>query len=296
MRRLLHSIVNEAPFTVVMAGHSAAAAHGNHGNQSMTHFLHSALAPALAAVGVRLVTRNHAMGGLGSDHRASCFATSYGDDVDMLLWDYAMTAHSGPEMDYLFRQAMMQPRKPVLVHMGAGQHPILRQYEAVGYHVAATNDKMYEHWASADGWQDADGVPKITTTSHEQAATMPPGLRYVWCRGIDTKRGEAAKLDSMLSTTCRDMRFDCRCSVDPEFKYGCGGQASWHPTYRIHRISGHMLAALLFDVLEQANALPSDPVSSERPSVSPLECGVDSLVCGAGTLCSSLAHPAPLHP
>ena len=104
VRRLLHAVVTSAPYTIVLAGHSAAQASGNHFNQSYTHWLHSLLAPPLAAVGVELVTRNHAMGGLPSHHRASCFAAAYGADADAVLWDYAMTAGSPHEMDYFFRQ------------------------------------------------------------------------------------------------------------------------------------------------------------------------------------------------
>ena len=108
VRRLLHAVLISAPFTVVVAGHSAVHASGNHFNQSKAHWFHSLLAPSLAAVGVQLVTRNHAMGGrIGSEHRATCFATSYGADADVVAWDYGMTAGTAGDTDYFFKQVLL---------------------------------------------------------------------------------------------------------------------------------------------------------------------------------------------
>ena len=284
VRRLMHAVVTSAPYTIVLAGHSAAQASGNHFNQSYSHWLHSLLAPPLAAVGVELVTRNHAMGGLASHHRASCFAAAYGADVDAVLWDYAMTAGSSAEMDYFFKQAMSQPRRPLLIgfqpissHMskcspridpsvshsssshtdsGGGYSrtkydlwQLLSVYERQGYHVAGVSGHV-------GGWQtdpnETNGESPFATSSDEQAVTsLPPGVRFLHCR---------SKSGQLLTDACRKYAYDCHCFDDyksvPDLRSRhakeCGGAASWHPGWREHRLRGHMAAAILLDVLEIA--------------------------------------------
>ena len=268
IRRLLHAIITSAPYTIVLAGHSAAQAAGNHFNQSYTHWLHSLLAPPLAAVGVQLVTRNHAMGGLSSVHRASCFACAYGADVDAVMWDYAMTAGSAAEMDYFFKQAMMQPRRPLLIGFQtisaahgknscprrnvssySGQHlglwELLMFYEHHGYHIAGVPGSV-ESWTAGE----ASGTPSYATRSAEQALSLPPNLRYLHCR---------ANNGQLLSEACREQAYDCHCFDDyassgasKQHAIKCSGQASWHPGWRAHRIRGHMAAAMFLDAFETA--------------------------------------------
>ena len=43
--------------------------------------------PIFARLGVKLVTRNMAQGGLGTMHSSMGSGSIYGDDVDLLLWD-----------------------------------------------------------------------------------------------------------------------------------------------------------------------------------------------------------------
>ena len=56
--RLLHAILTNDTFTVVLGGHSAAAGHGNHFHQNYMMQFHKVMAPVLARLGVKLVTRN----------------------------------------------------------------------------------------------------------------------------------------------------------------------------------------------------------------------------------------------
>lgn len=56
--RLLHAIMTNDTFTVVLGGHSAAAGHGNHFHQNYMMQFHKVLAPVFARLGVKLITRN----------------------------------------------------------------------------------------------------------------------------------------------------------------------------------------------------------------------------------------------
>ena len=57
-RRLLHSIMAQDRFTIGMTGHSAAAGHGNHYQQSYTLTIQQILEPIMARFGVKMVARN----------------------------------------------------------------------------------------------------------------------------------------------------------------------------------------------------------------------------------------------
>lgn len=87
VRRLLHAMMTNDQFVVVLGGHSAAAGHGNHFRQSYAMQFHRVMAPVLARLGVKLITRNMSQGGLGTIQNAMGMQSLYGDDIDLLLWD-----------------------------------------------------------------------------------------------------------------------------------------------------------------------------------------------------------------
>lgn len=87
VRRLLHAIMTNDSFTVVLGGHSAAAGHGNHFRQSYMMQFHKIMAPVFARLGVKLITRNLSQGGLGTIQNALGMKDLYGDEIDLLLWD-----------------------------------------------------------------------------------------------------------------------------------------------------------------------------------------------------------------
>eukprot|EP00980_Cylindrotheca_fusiformis_P007548 scaffold1561_cov129-Cylindrotheca_fusiformis.AAC.40 len=87
VRRLLHAMMTSDTFTVVMGGHSAAAGQGNHFRQSYMMQFHKVLEPIFARLGVKLITRNVGMGGLGTIHNGLGSGSIYGDEVDLLIWD-----------------------------------------------------------------------------------------------------------------------------------------------------------------------------------------------------------------
>jgi hypothetical protein len=86
-RRLLHAIMTEDVFVFAMGGHSAAAGHGNHFQQSYTLQVQWILEALFARLGVRHQSRNFGLGGLGTTQSGLAAKSFFGHDVDMLMWD-----------------------------------------------------------------------------------------------------------------------------------------------------------------------------------------------------------------
>lgn len=86
-RRLLHAVMTEDSFIVALGGHSAAAGHGNHFEQSAALQVGWILEPVFARLGVRHESKNFANGGLGTIQHGLAAASVYGPSIDMLWWD-----------------------------------------------------------------------------------------------------------------------------------------------------------------------------------------------------------------
>ena len=80
-RKLLHAMITNDEFYYVMGGHSAAAGHGNHFHQSYLMEFANIMEPVLNKLGVRLIARNLAMGGLGTLHFSLGASTLYGKGI-----------------------------------------------------------------------------------------------------------------------------------------------------------------------------------------------------------------------
>jgi hypothetical protein len=59
----------------------------NHFRQSYMMQFHKIMYPVFARMGVKLITRNMAQGGLGTIQAGLGSRSIYGDEVDLLLWD-----------------------------------------------------------------------------------------------------------------------------------------------------------------------------------------------------------------
>lgn len=86
-RRLLHAVMTEDVFVVGMSGHSSAAGHGNHFQQSYTLQVQWILEAVFARLGSRHQSRNFGLGGLGTTQTGMATKAIMGYDMDMLLWD-----------------------------------------------------------------------------------------------------------------------------------------------------------------------------------------------------------------
>jgi hypothetical protein len=97
VRKLLHAMVTNDDFYVVLAGHSAAAGHGNDFQQNRVLTFHRIMEPVFDKLGMRLMSRNMGMGGVGTLQFSLGGGDFYGE-TDILEWDSGMT-EKGPAVD-----------------------------------------------------------------------------------------------------------------------------------------------------------------------------------------------------
>jgi hypothetical protein len=259
IRRLLHAIMTNDTFTVVMGGHSAAAGHGNHFHQSYMMQFHKIMAPIFARLGVKLVTKNMAQGGLGTVHNALGMGSLYGDEIDLLLWDSGMTEPSVAHQDLFLRQGLLGGKRVPVVW--GGNFNILRDLHEL---------------ADVDVGQFGAGTDAvIPVESEEQALKVPYASRYMKC---DKEQQDLCNKESRYCTKCWIPRDD----IDPEkvgFRISSkfGGQVKWHPGWRSHQLVGRTIAFSVLQALQEAIQIFSDGTMGKSESVL-----VDILLCCDG--------------
>lgn len=96
--------------------------HDNHFNQSYSKVFERHLGAVLAAGGVGLEVRNHAVGGFGVTPATHlCVHTMVGKDLDVLAWDYQMMApRSDCLVEHFARAALHMPSQPALLFWQGG--------------------------------------------------------------------------------------------------------------------------------------------------------------------------------
>ncbi len=117
-RRLIHAMMTNDSFTIVLGGHSAAAGHGNHFKQSYMMQMYKVLNPVFERVGVKLIVRNLAQGGLGTLQHTLGSKDIYGDEIDMIVWDSSMTENDHKMIDLFYRQALIGGKRPPVLWGG----------------------------------------------------------------------------------------------------------------------------------------------------------------------------------
>lgn len=229
-RRLLHAIMTRDSFTFIMGGHSAAAGHGNHFKQSYTMQAHRVLEPVFSNLGVQLISRNLAQGGLGTIHSALGSADIYGDEIDFIMWDSGMTeGRDGKAVDMFGRQALLSNRVPAIWNLN---QDVLELY--------------YEHCDADIGSLGTGELGIPVTLDEKHAETLPYAVQYHTC---DSEHGDM----------CREHKYMANCWVEgddvmlPKRQNDKpGGQASWHPGFRWHQLVGRILAYTVLTGLKEA--------------------------------------------
>lgn len=233
VRRLLHAMMTNDSFSVVLGGHSAAAGHGNHLAQSYTLQIAHVLEPVFEKLGVKFHARNMAHGGLGTLESGLGSGDIYGREVDMILWDSSMTENSVPAHDLFNRQALI----------GGNRAPMIYSFYAnIKYLTSLSKDFGVDMGGMI--YPNFDGFP--ITNSEEEAQTMPDALAFLHC----SKESQALCNKYKYRSQCWVERDD----VTPPTKQlpHVGGTASWHPGFRSHRIVGRGITMLILSALENA--------------------------------------------
>ena len=251
-RRLLHAMMTQDTFTVVMGGHSAAAGHGNHFSQSYMMQFHHVMEPIFERLGVKLITRNMAQGGLGTIQNALGAMSIYGDEIDVIIWDSHMTEGGGADFDLFCRQALLgSKRAPFILGLGA-EFPVLQ---------------MLHNNAGADVGGVGSGRIGVPITQDEvQVNTLPWAAQYLAC---------APDRNDLCSNPANKYRTKCwieRDDVTPPTpqRAHADSQVSWHPGFREHQLTGRVLAFWMLQALDQAlekwveiTIVEGDPLADE---------------------------------
>ena len=233
VRRLLHAIVSQDTFNLVLGGHSSAAGHGNHFQQSYALQFQKVMEPVFARLGIKHFARNTGMGGLGTIQSAMGAMDIYGRDVDILIWDSSMTEKGASDFDLFARQGIMGSERAPMLWAGRDEHEI---YPALQTHA----DVDYMMYGTGLG-------PIPTVTDPTKVSEIPWAAQYLKC-------------DADWTGLCKENRYNGTCWIErpdnfqppaPQ-KAEPGGRASWHEGNREHQLYGRLLSFTVLRALYTA--------------------------------------------
>jgi hypothetical protein len=215
IRKLLHSMMTNDEFYVVLAGHSAAAGHGNDFQQNRIITFHHLMEPVFDKLGMRLVSRNMGMGGVGTLQFSLAGGDLYGE-TDFLEWDSGMTEKGGP-VDLFNKQAILSgERVPVIM-----------------------NDFFFNIMEESDdsAWMGRwlSTIDLFPETTYENADDQPWAAR--WYNQKEEK----------FNAICWEPRSDFTPETVQNEKPG--SQVGWHPGNRHHRWDGRKVALVVLEAL-----------------------------------------------
>jgi hypothetical protein len=280
-RRLLHAMMTNSNFTIVVTGSWQSMGYGgNHGWQSMAGVLDNLLSGVFEKLGTKLVVRaiglppktgissmeqvDMLMGGRSTLESSLGFSSLYGEDVDMVVWDdFSALIESNGEytqdlddtgvalFDFFARQALLSGSRNIPFIWG-GDFEVLRN--------------LHEN-ADADVGQLGNGMSGVPeTTSDDEASTLPWAAQYLNC-------------SSEMQTVCHanENKFMSQCwdkslrSSPPQTQLN---EIPVLPTavgWRMHQLKGYtlgynLLAALLdtLDVWSEKTIYEGHPLADEN--------------------------------
>lgn len=161
VRKLLHSMMTHNEFYVVLAGHSAAAGHGNDFMQNRIMAFHRIMEPVFDKLGMRLVSRNMGMGGVGTLQFSMAGGDLYGE-TDIIEWDSGMTEKGGPSVDLFNKQAILSGERVPLI-MTYYQFNIAKETNGTAWMGKYTDD-----------------TSMMPPTTLENVETVPYAARWIW--------------------------------------------------------------------------------------------------------------------
>ena len=220
-KRLLQAKHSNKPFVMAFAGYSVTVGRGNHFSQSFPFVLERLWKPILQeTLGVDLVVRNAAIGGIPSFPYGFCMEHFLGDDADVISWDYSMNEGKGAGIleSYIRFALSSLSKQPMLIVLDNNRQraQLLEQY---------TKELELLH----DGItlkRGSEIVPKnMVEGDNVQQDQLPLGLQN-W-----TEFGSPPR---------------------------CPGRGSWHPRKAEHELMGWILAVYFLEVTEIALELEAD--------------------------------------
>ena len=230
IRKLLHAIITHDDFYVVLGGHSSAAGHGNNFRQTKAMQFHHLMEPIFDKLGVRLISRNSAQGGVGTAPSAFAGGVIYGEK-DILLWDSSMTERDPGASDTFQKQAII----------GGERVPVIFDCPRQDIETE-TEGKIWLGTTDMNG----NNLDHIETTDEKEADTVPWALRWSKCSADRKDLCEAHKYNSVCWTKRKDV------TPPTEQTDFVGGRAGWHPGDIAHKRMARVWCLLVLNALDAA--------------------------------------------
>jgi len=201
------------PFVWATGGHSAAAGHGNLYNESYTAVMEQTVRPIFQAIGIHFSGRNYAMGGTSSSPEiASCVDAIFGQDIDVLSWDFGMTdSRNYAAMQYYFYRAARIKSRPtcIAIHVGGrgsgDRVDAMRELEDRGLTAFYMNETTVQAVTAV--------IPDTLGLNESDINEMPTHVRAFKC-GNQLENGDPG---------CGPYKYNL--NVCPKRKF----KAKWHP-------------------------------------------------------------------
>jgi hypothetical protein len=235
-------------FVWATGGDASAAGTGNLFSESYSAVLEQAARDVFAAVGIKFVVRNYAMGySTSGPEIALCAKEIFGKDIDLLLWDYGMTdgSENWKQELYHWRAAILQETKPVHIVYDSGAYEsscsdkypiysradIIRNMQNLGF-ASFMSDKRVIDKIMAN-IPDSAG---FLSEAELQALTGAPYVRNFRCGAKSMEQGYP---------NCSEEKFShsCMSSANP---------ASWHPGWKSHALKGYTMTLFIIEMLNDA--------------------------------------------
>ena len=240
----VHGVGVRPTFTWVTGGHSAAAAHGNMLNQSYTVQVGRASSIMFDAVGIDFRSVARAMGGTSSGPEMSlCLDAIFGQDIDVLWWDYGMTDGGKEWLYWLWaNQAGMHPTFPALIAYNEKKGNVHEKLEENGQAVFQLGKEVRNIRAK---FPDSSLLPNPDS--------LPPGVAWFMCDGSFEN-----------SEPCKERKWKTKPYCGRVSRY----QTSWHNGWKDHLFLGSMQSAFLVYLLTEAVEELNNHDSEETPVLS----------------------------
>lgn len=231
-------------FIWATGGHSSAAGHGNLFNESYTAYMERGAKDAFRAIGIDFVGRNYAMGGMDSAPQiALCNEAIFGQDADVISWDFGMTDGKVHWKTTLFASRTgLHSNRPVHFSINNGGRNYKGRMAALKLAEDAGVPALQLHPAVEEAV--FRGIPDSFGLSDEDLKKLGPYAQYFKCKGA-VEGEEPCNTEKYNNNICPDRSY----------------KAKWHPGWRAHATTGNILALFLTETLLDAlkTLTPGDP-------------------------------------
>jgi len=226
-------------FVWATGGNSVGAGHGNLYRESYTRVMERTARGMFQAAGLALEGRNYGSSATRSaPETAACVASIFGtDEVDVLAYDFGLTDGRDSKKNsqaYFWKAATtMSPRNDI-------------PPTCMGINLNKNTNEAFQDLHSlglATGWLDSKWIEAVTNAApdtlgmtEEEINALPVAVRSLRC-GDQIESGDPyCKRDRFNITVCPDRLF----------------RVSWHPGWKIHKITGTLLALFLGELIHEA--------------------------------------------